>query len=60
MGKHNISAEEARQHFAAWAQEDRYFSLQEELNALKHAGFQNPECFWRRGPMSIYGGAVLS
>ena len=56
MNDHGISKEDAHRHFADWAREDRYFSLHEELNALSKAGFQSPECFWRRGPIAIYGG----
>jgi tRNA (cmo5U34)-methyltransferase len=51
-----ISEEEARQHFANWKEEDHYFSLAEEFDALKRAGFPHPECFWKYGPMSVYGG----
>lgn len=56
MGEHGISLEAAHRHFKEWAEEDRYFSLHEEFTALAKAGFQGPECFWRRGPMAIYGG----
>jgi len=48
MGDHGISDAEARRHFAGWAQEDRYFSLSAELGALRDAGFDEVECFWRR------------
>jgi ubiquinone/menaquinone biosynthesis C-methylase UbiE len=56
MGAHGIDDATARGHFADWAQEDRYFSLHEELGALARAGFAHPECFWRRAPQTIYGG----
>jgi len=56
MSKNGISKEAAHRHFADWAHEDRYFSMHEELAALSRAGFEQPECFWRRGPLSIYGG----
>jgi tRNA (cmo5U34)-methyltransferase len=49
MGEHGISDAEARGHFAAWAEEDRYFPLDAELGALRQAGFDEVECFWRRG-----------
>ena len=49
MGEHGISDAEARDHFAAWAEEDRYFPLEAELGALRRAGFDEVECFWRRG-----------
>lgn len=55
MGKHGIAAEAARAHFEAWAAEDRYFPLVDELTALRRAGFERPECFWRRGPQAVFG-----
>jgi len=48
MRDHGISDAEARAHFAAWAEEDRYFPLDAELAALREAGFGEVECFWRR------------
>lgn len=48
MGDHGISDAEARGHFAAWADEDRYFALDAELAALREAGFDEVECLWRR------------
>ncbi|MCI0707547.1 MAG: class I SAM-dependent methyltransferase [Ignavibacteriae bacterium] len=56
MGSKGIPEQEARQHFANWADEDKYFSLDEEFVMLKKAGFQHPECFWRYAPMTVYGG----
>jgi tRNA (cmo5U34)-methyltransferase len=53
MGDHGISDTEARAHFAAWADEDRYFPLDTELAALREAGFAEVECFWRRAASSI-------
>ena len=53
MGEHGIPDAQARAHFAAWADEDRYFPLDAELNALREAGFDEVECFWRRGPCAI-------
>jgi tRNA (cmo5U34)-methyltransferase len=47
MAERGITEAEARGHFAAWAEEDRYFPLEEELAALKRAGFAEVECFWR-------------
>ena len=49
MAEHGITEAEARGHFAAWADEDRYFPLDEELAALRRAGFAEVECIWRRG-----------
>jgi len=56
MLENGISPESATEHFVAWSGEDKYFSLYEELTALAKAGFENPECFWRKSPMAIYGG----
>jgi tRNA (cmo5U34)-methyltransferase len=53
MVEHGISDEQAHAHFAAWAGEDRYFPLSVELNALREAGFDEVECFWRRGPSAV-------
>jgi tRNA (cmo5U34)-methyltransferase len=53
MGDHGITDEEARRHFAAWAQEDRYFPLDAELTALRDAGFDEVECVWRRGLSAV-------
>lgn len=53
MGDRGIGDAEARGHFAAWAQEDRYFPLDVELAALHEAGFAEVECFWRRGASAV-------
>jgi tRNA (cmo5U34)-methyltransferase len=53
MAEHGMTDAEARCHFAAWAAEDRYFPLDEELAALRRAGFAEVECFWRRGSSAI-------
>jgi tRNA (cmo5U34)-methyltransferase len=53
MAEHGITGNEARDHFAAWAGEDRYFALDDELAALRRAGFGEVECFWRRGGTAI-------
>lgn len=53
MADHGISDAEARGHFAAWAEEDRYFPLDAELGALRRAGFDEVECFWRRGLSAV-------
>jgi tRNA (cmo5U34)-methyltransferase len=53
MGEHGISDAEARGHFADWAEEDRYFPLDAELGALRQAGFDEVECFWRRGLCAV-------
>ena len=53
MAEHGIGEAEARDHFAAWAEEDRYFPLDAELAALRRAGFAEVECFWRRAASSV-------
>jgi len=53
MGEHGIPGAEARSRFAAWAREDRYLPLDEELAALRRAGFAEVECFWRRAGTAI-------
>jgi tRNA (cmo5U34)-methyltransferase len=53
MAEHGITDADARGHFVAWAGEDRYFALDEELAALRRAGFAEVECFWRRGGAAI-------
>jgi tRNA (cmo5U34)-methyltransferase len=53
MAEQGITDAEARGHFAAWAGEDRYLPLDDELAALRRAGFAEVECFWRRGPTAI-------
>lgn len=56
LQRHGISAAEAEGHFAQWAGEDRYFPLATELDALRSAGFARPECFWKLGGQSVFGG----
>jgi tRNA (cmo5U34)-methyltransferase len=60
MRAYGIDDATARAHFAEWAGEDRYFSLHEELGALAAAGFAAPECFWRRVPVTVYGGRAAA
>ncbi len=56
MRAHGISEPDARQLFRDWAEEDQYFALHEEFAAMLRAGFNEPECFWRRGSATIWGG----
>ena len=60
MGDHGITDAEARHHFAAWAEEDRNFPLDAELSALREAGFDEVECFWRRGLCAVTCGLRAS
>ena len=56
MERNGISRPEAEAHFAAWAEEDFYVSLPDELALIAAAGFPHPECFWRDGGIAVYGG----
>ena len=56
MAAHGIARDEANALFAQWAGEDRYYPLAAELDMLADAGFARPECFWKYGPMTVYGG----
>lgn len=58
MAPHGIARAEADQLFASWAKEDTYQPLRVELALLADAGFERPECFWKHGPMAVYGGFV--
>ena len=55
MGPHGISRAEADQLFTSWAKEDTYQPLHVEFALLAEAGFDRPECFWKHGPMAVYG-----
>ncbi len=56
MGRHSITAPEARAHLASWANEDYYPPVFTELQLLKEAGFAEPEVFWREGAAIVFGG----
>lgn len=45
--------EQAFARFAEWAAEDRYLGVEEELDALREAGFSAVELRWRRGPVGV-------
>jgi len=55
MASKGIAQNEANALFAQWAGEDRYHPLAIELQLLADAGFARPECFWKYGPMTVYG-----
>ncbi len=48
MSTKGFTLEQAYQNLDNWAEEDMYFSVHEELCAMAQAGFEHPECFWRR------------
>jgi tRNA (cmo5U34)-methyltransferase len=56
MAQHGIPRPEAEALFAKWAGEDRYYPLAVELEQLRAAGFAHPECFWKHGPATVFGG----
>ena len=47
-----IEEEQAWRHFEEWADEDRYFPLEDELAALAQAGLE-AACPWRVGPATV-------
>ena len=56
MAEAGIPHEQAIELFAQWSREDRYYPLAVELQTLAAAGFTRPDCFWKRGAMTVYGG----
>jgi tRNA (cmo5U34)-methyltransferase len=56
MARAGIATAEAEALFAHWAGEDRYYPLAVELDLLAAAGFARPDCFWKRGAMTVFGG----
>lgn len=56
MKSSGMGDEEVRKHFDDWKTEDRYFPLTTELDALRKAGFKNPECFWKYAATVVAGG----
>jgi tRNA (cmo5U34)-methyltransferase len=56
MTTHGIARTDAEALFVKWAKEDCYHSLATELALLGEAGFERPECFWKLGPSTVFGG----
>lgn len=56
MARHGIARPQAEALFAQWAGEDRYYPLAVELELLRAAGFAQPDCFWKQGPGTVFGG----
>ncbi|HET9623286.1 MAG TPA: class I SAM-dependent methyltransferase [Kofleriaceae bacterium] len=56
MATRGIDRPTAEALFAQWAGEDRYYPLAVELEQLKAAGFTQPECFYKLGPATVFGG----
>jgi tRNA (cmo5U34)-methyltransferase len=55
MAASGIERDRAFEHFAEWADEDTYFPLEVELEAMRAGGF-DAECVWRNGPMKVLVG----
>ena len=55
MASHGIDETQALRHFEEWAEEDTYFPLEEEMEAMQDAGF-DPRCVWSEGPMAVLVG----
>lgn len=47
-----IGETQAKQHFQQWEKEDTYFSIPEEITAMRSAGF-NARCEWIEGPGTV-------
>ena len=56
MATQGIAASDAHKHLSDWEAEDTYVPLADELSALSGAGFERPECFWKLGPIAVFGG----
>ena len=50
-----IGKSEGYEHLEQWADEDTYFPLEDELEAVEAAGFV-AECVWQHGPMAVIVG----
>lgn len=50
-----IGESEGYEHLEQWADEDTYFPLEAELEAVEAAGFAG-ECVWKQGPMAVVVG----
>ena len=50
-----IEEARAREHLEEWAEEDTYFPLDDELAAMRDAGFA-AECIWQQGSIAVVVG----
>jgi len=60
MGDHGITDAQARGHFAAWSDEDRYFPLDAELSALREAGFDESSASGGGSCLRSHAGCALA
>ena len=55
MAECGIGERQAWRHFDEWAEEDTYFPMEDELAAMREAGF-HADCIWRHCPNSLLVG----
>ena len=55
MAACGIPEDQAYRHFDEWSDEDTYFPLEQELEAMIRAGF-DAKCVWHRTPISVLVG----
>lgn len=55
MAACGIEEEQACRHFDEWAEEDTYFPMEDELAAMREAGFRS-DCAWRSCPNTLLVG----
>ena len=53
-----IDEQRAYEHFAAWSAEDTYFSVDDELAAMREAKFQ-ADCIWQDRPHTLLVGRKI-
>ena len=59
MVSRGIPEERAYRHFEEWSDEDKYFPLEGELNAMARVGF-DASCVWSQTPISVLVGQKSS
>ena len=55
MASRGVDSEKADQHFKQWSEEDTYFPIDVELDAMTSAGF-DARCVWNLGPIAVLVG----
>ncbi|MFN7933905.1 MAG: methyltransferase [Bryobacteraceae bacterium] len=58
MATQGFTLEQGYRNLDDWSEEDTYFSVREELRAMTDAGFEQAECFWRKGSIAVLGARV--
>lgn len=59
MASCGVDKENADRHFEQWAEEDTYFPIEVELDAMTAAGF-DAHCVWSFGPITVLAGRKAS